>query len=119
MEAILTESVLPPKYVRGTLGKVVVIELHAQDRSPALVRWAESLRDRSPRELSRLRVSRIAAPGCRRRAKLDGHDAGQLLLYVPAVDRPAARLAKSDFDEMRAEPSIRASAKLPAYSQIA
>ena len=52
-------------------------------------------------------------------AKLDGHDAGQLLLYVPAVDRPAARLAKSDFDEMRAEPSIRASAKLPAYSQIA
>ena len=46
-------------------------------------------------------------------AKLDGHDAGQLLLYVPAVDRPAARLAKSDFDEMRAEPNIRASAKLP------
>ena len=32
-------------------------------------------------------------------AKLDGHDAGQLLLYVPAVDRPAARLAKSDFDQ--------------------
>ena len=31
MEAILTRSVLPPKYVRGTLGKVVVIELHAQE----------------------------------------------------------------------------------------
>ena len=32
-------------------------------------------------------------------AKLDAHDAGQLLFYVPAVDRPAARLAKSDFDQ--------------------
>ena len=29
MEVILTESVLPPKYVRGTPGKVVGIELHA------------------------------------------------------------------------------------------
>ena len=46
-------------------------------------------------------------------AKLDAHDAGQLLFYVPAVDRPAVRLAKPDFDEMRAEPNIGATAKLP------
>ena len=29
VEVILTESVLPPKYVRGTPGKVAGIELHA------------------------------------------------------------------------------------------
>ena len=29
MEVILTESILPPKYVRGTPGKVVGIEPHA------------------------------------------------------------------------------------------
>ncbi len=46
-------------------------------------------------------------------AKLDAHDAGQLLFYVPAVDRPAARLAKADFDEMRAEPNIGATSKMP------
>ncbi len=46
-------------------------------------------------------------------ATLDAHDAGQLLFYVPAVDRPAARLAKADFDEMRAEPDIGATAKMP------
>ena len=43
----------------------------------------------------------------------DAHDAGQLLFYVPAVDRPAARLAKPDYDEMRAEPNIGATAKMP------
>ena len=46
-------------------------------------------------------------------AKLDAHDTGQLLFYVPAVDRPAARLAKPDFDEMRAEANIGATAKMP------
>ena len=46
-------------------------------------------------------------------AKLDAHDAGQLLFYVPAVDRPAARLAKADYDETRAEPNIGATAKMP------
>ena len=46
-------------------------------------------------------------------AKLDAHDAGQLLFYVPAVDRPAARLAKADVDEMRAEPNIGVTAKMP------
>ena len=39
-------------------------------------------------------------------AKLDAHDAGQVLFYVPAVDRPAARLSKQDVDEMRGEPNI-------------
>ncbi len=44
-------------------------------------------------------------------AKLDAPDAGKLLLYVPAVDRPAARLTKACFDEMRAEPNIGAATK--------
>eukprot|EP00959_Pyramimonas_sp_CCMP1952_P146223 3061421-Pyramimonas_sp.AAC.1 len=45
-------------------------------------------------------------------AKLDAHDARQLLFYAPAIDRPAARPAKPDFDEMRAEPNIGATAKM-------
>ena len=32
---------------------------------------------------------------------------------MPAVDRPAARLAQADFDEMRAEPNIGATANMP------
>ena len=50
---------------------------------------------------------------CMRKTKLDVHDAGQLLFYVPVADRPAARLAKPDFDEMRAESNIGATARMP------
>ena len=46
-------------------------------------------------------------------AKIDACDAGQLLYYVPAVGRPAGRVAKADFDEMRAEPNIGATANMP------
>ncbi len=56
---------------------------------------------------------RIVSYAMHAQAKLDAHDAGQLLFYVPAVDRPAARLAKADFDEMRAEPNIGATSKMP------
>ena len=56
---------------------------------------------------------RIVSYAMHAQAKLDAHDAGQLLFYVPAVDRPAARLAKPDFDEMRAEPNIGATGKMP------
>ena len=56
---------------------------------------------------------RIVSYAMHAQAKLDAHDAGQLLFYVPATDRPAARLARPDFDEMRAEPNIGATAKMP------
>ena len=56
---------------------------------------------------------RIVSYAMHAQAKLDAHDAGQLLFYVPAVDRPAARLTKLDFDEMRAIPNIGSTAKMP------
>ena len=56
---------------------------------------------------------RIVSYAMHAQAKLDAHDAGQLLFYVPAVDRPAARLARADFDEMRGEPNIGATAQMP------
>ena len=46
-------------------------------------------------------------------ARLDAHDAGKVLFYILAVDTPAVRLGKDDFDEMRAFPNIAQSAKLP------
>ena len=39
-------------------------------------------------------------------ARLDAHDAGKVLFDIPAVDTPAVRLGKDDFDEMRAFPNI-------------
>ena len=47
-------------------------------------------------------------------ARLDAHDAGKVLLYLPAVDTPAARLGRKDFDAMRAVPNIAVTAKLPS-----
>ena len=49
---------------------------------------------------------RIVSYAMHAQAKLDAHDAAQLLFYVPAVDRPAAHLAKPDFNKMRAEPNM-------------
>ena len=45
-------------------------------------------------------------------AKLDAHDAGQVLFYVPAVDRPAASLSEEEFDEMREDPNIGATGRM-------
>ena len=55
---------------------------------------------------------RIVSYAMHMQAKLDAHDAGQVLFYVPAVDRPAARLSKEDFDEMNGEPNIGATGKM-------
>ena len=46
-------------------------------------------------------------------ARFDAHDAGQVLFYVPAVDKPATRLSNKDLDEMRGEPNIGATGKMP------
>ena len=45
---------------------------------------------------------RIVSYAMHANARLDAHDAGQVLFYIPAVDTPAVRLGKDDFDEMRA-----------------
>ena len=55
---------------------------------------------------------RIVSYAMHTQAKLDAHDAGQVLFYVPAVDRPAAPLSKEDVDEMRAEPNIGSTGKM-------
>ena len=36
-----------------------------------------------------------------------------MLFYVPAVDRPSARLSKEEFDEMGGDPNIGAAGKMP------
>ena len=56
---------------------------------------------------------RIVSYAMHANARLDAHDAGKVLFYIPAVDTPAVRLGKDDFDEMRAFPNIAQSAKLP------
>ena len=56
---------------------------------------------------------RIVSYAMHANARLDAHDAGKVLFYIPAVDTPAVRLGKDAFDEMRAFPNISQSAKLP------
>ena len=46
-------------------------------------------------------------------ARLNAHDASKILFYIPAVDKPAVRCNRQEFDEMRAEPNISTTAKLP------
>ena len=61
---------------------------------------------------------RIVSYAMHTQAKLDAHDAGQVLFYVPAVDRPAASLIKEEFDEMRGEPNIGATGKCQGFSRF-
>ena len=35
-------------------------------------------------------------------ARLNAKAAGVILYYIPAIDMPACRMARSDFDDMRA-----------------
>ena len=46
-------------------------------------------------------------------ARLDAHAAGKILFYIPAVDTPEVHLAREDFDDMRAEPNVSRTAKMP------
>ena len=51
-------------------------------------------------------------------ARLDAHDAGKVLFYIPAVDRPAVRCSRQEFDAMQAEPNISTTAKLPGLLPV-
>ena len=46
------------------------------------------------------------------RARPDAHDAGQVLVYALAVDRPATLLGKAELSEMRAQPNVSATSKM-------
>ena len=61
---------------------------------------------------------RIVSYAMHTHAKLDAHDAGQVLFYVPAVGRPAASLSKEEFDEMRGEPNIGATGTCQGFSRF-
>ena len=51
-------------------------------------------------------------------ARLNAKAAGRILFYIPAIDVPAARMTREDYDEMRAQPNISTSAKLPGILPV-
>ena len=61
---------------------------------------------------------RIVSYAMHANARLDAHAAGKILYYIPAVDTPATRLTKEDYDDMRAEPNIGHTAKLPSVLPV-
>jgi len=61
---------------------------------------------------------RIVSYAMHAQARLDAHDAGKVLFYIPAVDRPAVRCSKQEFDAMQAEPNISTTAKLPGLLPV-
>ena len=56
---------------------------------------------------------RVVSYAMHTQAILNAHADGKILFYVPAVDKAAARLTKAEMDELRSEPNISTSAKLP------
>ena len=56
---------------------------------------------------------RIVSYAMHTQAKLDAHDAGEVLFYIPAVDRPAGTLNRQEFEEMLGEPNIGHTGKMP------
>ena len=61
---------------------------------------------------------RIVSYAMHASARLDAHDAGKVLFYIPAVDTPAHRLGRDDYDEMRAYPNIAQTGKFPGVLPI-
>ena len=55
---------------------------------------------------------RIVSFAMQSQTRIDAHDAGRILFYIQAADRPAVQLCRSDFDEMRAEPNLSKTQKL-------
>ena len=51
-------------------------------------------------------------------ARLNAKNASRVLFYIPAIDRPSARLSKQEYDDMRACPNIGATAKLPGVLPV-
>ena len=62
---------------------------------------------------------RIVSYTMHAQTRLTAYDTGKILFYIPAIDRPAVRCSKADFDEMLAEPNISKTRKflgiLPCY----
>ena len=56
---------------------------------------------------------RIVSYAMHTQARLNAHDDGKLLFYIPAVDRPVVRCSREEYDQMRAEPNISNTAKFP------
>jgi hypothetical protein len=54
---------------------------------------------------------RIVSYAMHTQARLNAHDAKKILFFIAAVDRPAVRCNRQEFDEMRAEPNISTTAK--------
>ncbi len=61
---------------------------------------------------------RIVCYAMHAHARLNAQAARKLLFYVPAVDAPAVRLGRADFDAMRAVPNISTTAKLPGILPV-
>ncbi len=61
---------------------------------------------------------RIVSYAMHARARLDAHDAGKILFYIPAVDRPSTRLSQEHYEDMRAYPNISQSAKFPSVLPV-
>ena len=61
---------------------------------------------------------RIVSYAMHAQARLDAHDAGKILFYIPAIDKPAGRCGRKEFDEMRAEPNISRTTKLPSILPV-
>ena len=51
-------------------------------------------------------------------ARLNAKVAGRLLYYIPAIDAPSARMNQQDDEDMRAQPNISTSAKLPGILPV-
>ena len=49
---------------------------------------------------------RLVSYAMHAQAILNAHDAGAILFYIPAVDKPSVHLGQDQFDEMRAHPNV-------------
>ena len=60
---------------------------------------------------------RIVSYAMQCQTKIDAHDMGRLLFYIPAADRPSVQLSREEFDEMRSEPNLRKRRSWPVSCQ--
>ena len=61
---------------------------------------------------------RIVSYAMHAHAILNARAAGKLLFYIPAIDVPTVRVTREDFDELRAQPNISTTAKLPGILSL-
>ena len=51
-------------------------------------------------------------------ARLNAKVESKILFYIPSVDVPSVRLTREHYDEMRTQPNISKSAKLPGILPV-